>query len=634
MIVGTAGHIDHGKTALVRALTGVDTDRLKEEKARGISIELGYAFMPRSDGEILGFIDVPGHERLIHTMVAGVGGIDVGLLVVAADDGVMPQTREHLNILSLLGIPQGAVAVTKVDRVDAARLVQVHQQLDALLAATPLRLAPRFALIATDAGNEGVSRLRNWLMTRATAASARTAAGRFRLAIDRIFTLKGRGTIVTGTVRAGRVGVGERLVVMPAGHSVRVRSIHTQNRESETSRAGERCALNLAGIEKQALSRGDWLAHPDVLTPSLRLDSRICWLGECDGRAAGANALHIHWGTADQIARVERLAEAPDGDGHFLAQLVFKAPVCAAPGDAFIVRDAQAARTIGGGIVLDPSAPARHRSSAARLAYLAATHVALKGAGIAPLLRASPFGMPLSALERLLDGTAERALMHADARIVTTQTGSFVFANDCWHALLDQVRERVRVFHVDHPDEPGIGRGRLRRMACPTMSEVLWREVVEELLRRQALVLTGPWLRLAEHRITLSSGDQRLADQLKAAIAGGRFEPKWVRDLAATVGSSEQDVRRALLRQAADGAVYQIVRDLFYDAAAVRELRHALHIVEKRDGVVQVAQYRDIVGVGRKRAVQILEFFDRVGHTRRKGDSRNVREDSHWVESA
>ena len=634
MIVGTAGHIDHGKTTLVRALTGVDTDRLKEEKVRGISIELGYAFMPGPAGEILGFIDVPGHERLIHTMVAGVGGIDVALLVVAADDGVMPQTREHLNILSLLGIRQGAVAITKVDRADVGRLVQVHQELDALLLATPLQLAPRFAVNATDPGNEGVSGLRNWLMARTTAGAARTAAGRFRLAIDRIFTLKGRGTIVTGTVRAGRVRVGERLVVMPAGHSVRVRSIHTQNRESDTSGAGERCALNLAGIEKRAVSRGDWLAHPDTLKPSLRLDSRICWLKECDARPASSNALHIHWGTVDQIGRVERLSVTPDSDGHFLAQLAFKSPVCAAPGDAFIIRDAQAARTLGGGIVLDPDAPVRHRSSPGRLAYLAATHVALEGGGVAQLLRASPLGMPLSAVARLLDGAAERALMHVDARIVTTQAGRFVFANDCWHALLNQVRERVRLFHVDHPDEPGVGRGRLRRMACPTVTEVLWREVVEELLRRQELVLTGPWLRLAEHRITLSSGDQRLADLLKAAIAGGRFEPKWVRDLAAAVGSSEQDVRRALLMQAANGAVYQIVRDLFYDAAAVRELRHALHTVEKRDGVVQVAQYRDLVGVGRKRAVQILEFFDRVGHTRRIGDTRSVREDSNWFENA
>jgi selenocysteine-specific elongation factor len=272
MIIGTAGHIDHGKTSLVRALTGVDTDRLKEEKARGISIELGYAYMPLADGEVLGFVDVPGHERLVHTMVAGVGGIDFALLVIAADDGVMPQTREHLAILQLLGITRAAVALTKIDRVDDARILTVDSQIAGLLAPTPLSDAPLFPLVATHLADPGVAALRAHLHAVAANCPKHPDDGLFRLAIDRVFTLPGRGTVATGTARAGRVRVGDTIAVMPAGTLVRVRSIHAQNRDAGMGLAGQRCALNLVGIEKTALARGDWLADPRVFLPSTRID--------------------------------------------------------------------------------------------------------------------------------------------------------------------------------------------------------------------------------------------------------------------------------------------------------------------------------------------------------------------------
>ncbi len=276
MIVGTAGHIDHGKTSLVRALTGVDTDRLKEEKARGISIELGYAYVPvdgaAEDAEpVLGFVDVPGHERLVHTMVAGAGGIDFALLVIAADDGVMPQTREHLAILDLLGVARGAVALSKADRVDAARVREVEAQITGLLEPTALKGAPVFPLDAVTAGDPGVAALRAYLHGAAAAAARRDESGLFRLAIDRVFTLAGQGTVATGTVRAGRVRVGDSVTVMPAGVPVRVRGIHAQNRAADVGGAGQRCALNLAGIEREAVARGDWLADARLFRPSLAL---------------------------------------------------------------------------------------------------------------------------------------------------------------------------------------------------------------------------------------------------------------------------------------------------------------------------------------------------------------------------
>ncbi len=354
MIIGTAGHIDHGKTSLVRALTGVDTDRLKEEKVRGISIELGYAYTPLAGGEVLGFVDVPGHERLVHTMAAGVGGIDFVLLVIAADDGVMPQTREHLAILELLGISRGAVALTKIDGVDEARVGAVKLQIAALLASTALSDAPLFPLVATQADDSGVAALRKHLHAAAANWPRRAEDGLFRLAIDRVFTLPGRGTVAAGTVRAGRVQVGDMLAVMPAGREVRVRSIHAQNRDTAAGRAGQRCALNLAGVDKSALARGDWLADPRALAASTRFDVHLHTFA--GGRAlANRTPLHIHVGTAHRVAHLVCLegSELKSGAGARV-QLVFDKPMCASAGDAFIARDAQALHTIGGGVVLDP----------------------------------------------------------------------------------------------------------------------------------------------------------------------------------------------------------------------------------------------------------------------------------------
>jgi selenocysteine-specific elongation factor len=365
MIIGTAGHIDHGKTTLVRALTGIDTDRLKEEKARGISIELGYAYTPLPGGDVLGFIDVPGHERLIHTMVSGACGIDFALLVIAADDGVMPQTREHLAILELLGVSLGAVALTKTDRVDRDRVRDVQAEIVATLSVTPLRDAPVFPVNATAVDDPGVESLRSHLHETAAQFPLRRDQHLFRLAVDRVFTLTGHGTVVTGTVFSGRVRTGDTVAIMPSGTQVRVRSIHAQNRPANSGRAGQRCALNLAGIETSAIARGDWLADPRALVPTSRTDVRLKLLpGDSSRRLSSWAPLHIHLGTAHHVAHVVPLESTELLPGESArVQLVFDAAICVTPGDRFIARDAQAVHTVGGGAVLDPAAPARKRRS-------------------------------------------------------------------------------------------------------------------------------------------------------------------------------------------------------------------------------------------------------------------------------
>jgi selenocysteine-specific elongation factor len=306
MIVGTAGHIDHGKTSLVKALTGVDTDRLKEEKARGISIELGYAYLPLRGGEVLGFVDVPGHERFVDHMVAGATGIDYVLLVIAADDGPMPQTLEHLDIVELLGVRTGAVAMTKIDRVDDARREECRAQIGSLLQNTSLAGVPVFPV--SSVSGEGLDALKEHLTREASSFAGRRSGGAsFRLAVDRCFTLDGVGTVVTGTVSSGEVRVGDEVVVTPSGRTARVRSLHAQNRASTAGRCGERCALALAGLAKNDIARGEWIVAPRLHAPTSRFESRLRLSPRESRSLAHWSPVHLHLGTEHVMARVALL---------------------------------------------------------------------------------------------------------------------------------------------------------------------------------------------------------------------------------------------------------------------------------------------------------------------------------------
>ena len=628
MIVGTAGHIDHGKTTLVRALTGVDTDRLKEEKERGISIELGYAYTPLPDGEVLGFIDVPGHERLVHTMVAGACGIDFALLVVAADDGVMPQTREHLAILGYLGVTRGAVALTKIDRVDTRRRSEAEREAQAALGATALSQAPLFAIDATATADPGLAALRQHLAEAAATTAERADDRLFRLAIDRVFTLAGHGTVVTGTVFSGSVRSGDTLALMPARLPVRVRSIHAQNQPAELGRAGQRCALNLAGIEKSAIARGDWLAEPRLLAPSIRLDVRLTLLAESAARLGAWAPVHVHLGTEHRLAHAVPLEQAQLAAGDSgRVQLVFEAPLCALPGDRLIVRDARARHTIGGGLVLDPAAPARRRRSPQRQQYLTALEALLSGEGLGALLACAKYGATMSELTRVTGRAPEDIALPCGSLTVASGDECFVLLPERWQALRSGALAALGRFHAEVPDEPGPDVGRLRRMCFPDIPAAMWRALVEELAREQLVRRSGAWLHLPEHVVMLSAADEQLARKLQPLLVAGRFDPPWVRDLAATLHEPEERVRTVLRKQVARGGVYQVVRDLFYARERIAELAGIIEACAREQGAVNAAGFRDAVGLGRKRAVQILEFFDRVGYTRRVRDAHVRRSD-------
>lgn len=640
MIVGTAGHIDHGKTRLVRALTGIDTDRLKEEKARGISIELGYAYVPlegdAAAGEMLGFVDVPGHERFVHTMVAGATGIDFALLVIAADDGVMPQTREHLAILAWLGVERGAIALTKVDRVDAARLAEVRAQVAALLAGTPLRDAPSFACDSTDPADAGIAALRAYLHAQAAGAAGRQGASAheelFRLPIDRVFTLPGHGTMVAGPVHGGRAEVGANLRLMPQGIAVRIRSIHAQNRAAAAAEAGQRCALNLASIGRDAISRGDWIADPRAFLPSPRVDVRL----HLDADAPPLRdwtPLHVHWGTMHRLAHAVVLdggQASPGGTRSMLVQLVFDAPVCAMTGDHFIVRNAGATATLGGGVVLDADPPQRRRRSPARLAWLAALERLAAGDGIEALLRQSPLGLSMAALARHCRLPAQRIVLPADARHVEGRDDGHAILLTHWQALCDQVLESLRTWHQRRPDEPGVDSGRLQRSTLPGLAPALWQALLHELQANGRIQRNGAWWHLPGHDTPLPERERALLPELLPLLSAGGFDPPWVRTLAAQTGADEELVRATLRHAAARGEVFQVVSDLFYHPQRIAELAGTLGALARTHGAVEAALFRDAIGLGRKRSIQILEFFDRVGYTRRVGDSHRLRNDMQW----
>ncbi len=629
MIVGTAGHIDHGKTAVIKALTGMDADRLKEEKARGITIDLGYAFYPLSHGAVLGFIDVPGHERFVHNMLAGATGIDFVLLVVAADDGVMPQTREHLEIFDLLGVKDGAVALTKIDRVEPARVVAVRAEIEALLCGTALAGSPVFAL--SNVTGDGVPTLRTHLEAVAVSPLAGAVDGCFRLAVDRCFILAGSGTVVTGTVFSGSVGVDDHLLVSPSGREVRVRSIHAQNREVERGLAGQRCALSLVGIEKKEIARGDWVLDPAAHAPTARFDAALKLSTSATRALRHWTPVHVHLGAADVMGRISMLQGKgiePGGSGR--AQLVLDQPVGALRGDRFILRDQSAQQTLAGGVVLDPFAPVRKVRTSARLAVLAALQRSTTSDALQQLLNDTPAGVDLSWFARSFNLRAETAeTLYREIPMVVVNvggTGRFGFAPRRWETTQQEVLAALAAEHARAPEVLGLEGRRLRRLATPDLPWQVFTALIDLLLGRQRVARHGPWLHLPQHRIALTDAEEKLWRAVAPLLRATPFQPPWVRDIAQTLAAPEPQVRSLLQRVTMLGDTYEVMRDRFFTREAITELTRIASDLAAETGEVTASEFRDHIGTGRKLAIRILEYFDKTGFSRRVGDTHCVRD--------
>lgn len=630
MIVGTAGHIDHGKTSLVAKLTGVDTDRLKEEKARGITIELGFAYWPQPDGSVIGFIDVPGHEKLVHTMLAGASGIDLLLLVVAADDGIMPQTREHLAIAQLLGIRHGVIALTKGDLADGERIASVTNDLANLLAGGPFENAP--VVPVSSATGHGLEELSGLIRESARRLGSRRADGAFRLAVDRSFTLAGIGTVVTGTVLSGAVETGDHILVSPSGLSARIRSIHAQNRPAQAGRAGDRCALNLAGpdISKHAIRRGDMILAPYLHAPTARIDAELTVLPSETRPVTMWMPVRLHHASAETLARVVLLGEDPIAPGRSAnVQLVLDAPIAAAAHDRFVLRDVSATRTLGGGRFLDLRPPERKRRSPQRLAQLAALAQSDPADALARLLGIEPGYADLTAFarDRALGANATAALSRQLGLVhIAARDYGFVFLPETWDALTASVLETLKRYHEEAPDLPGMGLERLRLAVQPRLPAAVFRAALARLAAARHVIVEGSWIRLPEHEVRLTPDDERLWTRIAPLIGDKeRFRPPRVRDIGHLLGIREEDIRRLFKLVARRGDVHEVAHDHFFLRSTVGEMvRIAARLAAEHPDGFNAAQFRDQLDNGRKVAIQILEFFDRHGVTFRRGDLRRI----------
>lgn len=632
MIIGTAGHIDHGKTSLVRALTQIDTDRLKEEKARGISIDLGFAYLPLpgNDQDILGFVDVPGHEKFVHTMLAGAASIDFVLLAVASDDGIMPQTREHLAIVNLLGIERGIVVITKCDLVDAARLAEVETDIRNALTAT--MLADAAILPVSTVTGEGLDRLKAALESEALSFPHRRTDGRFRLAVDRSFTIQGAGTVVTGTVLSGGVRIGDQLTISPSGKQVRVRTIHAQNRPSETAQAGDRCALNLAGegISKDAISRGDMVLSPDLHMPTDRIDASLSILPSERKPIDQWFPVRLHHASAEVGARIVLLQDndlAPGAQGR--VQLVLDRPIAAASGDRFVIRDVSAQRTIGGGRFLDLRPPQRKRRSPERMAQLDAHAMDDPVQAARALLSVDPFYLDATAFlrDRALSDEPHALAQALHATVLPQGQSQLLLLPERWSELRSAILERLRLFHDENPDLIGMGVERLRLLLRPRLPASAFRAAITALTDAQLVKLDGAWLRLTDHEVTMSDADTALWQRIAPMLGGeARFRPPRVRDIAGLLDEREEEIRRILKLGCRMGRVHEVAHDHFFQRSTIAEMIGILSAIDEEfdGGWFIAARFRDRVDSGRKVAIQILEFFDRNSVTIRRGDLRRL----------
>lgn len=608
MIIATAGHVDHGKTTLLQAITGINADRLPEEKARGMTIDLGYAYWPQPDGRVLGFIDVPGHEKFLSNMLAGVGGIDHALLVVACDDGVMAQTREHLAILQLTGKPTLTVALTKADRVETARVEEVKAEVEAALAEFGFTGATLFTVAATE--GLGIAGLRDHLLQ--LSARAHPQHQRFRLAVDRAFTVKGAGLVVTGTALSGEVNVGDTLWLTGVDKPMRVRGLHAQNQPVAKAWAGQRIALNIVGdAQKEDLNRGDWL----LAVPPPEASERVIVELQCHTPLSQWQPLHIHHAASHITGRVSLLEGV-------LAELVLDTPLRLADNDRLVLRDISARLTLAGARVVTLNPPRRGKRKPEYLQWLRAL-AAAQGDDVQALdihLQRDAVRLDDFAWARQLSDEGLKALINRPDYL---QAGNSLLSAPLAARWQRKLLDALARYHDQHRDEPGPGRERLRRIALPMEDEALVLLLIEQMRESGTVHSHHGWLHLPEHKAGFTDEQQAIWQRVVGLFAD---EPWWVRDLAREA-NVEESLMRAVLRQAAQqGMITAIVKDRYYRNDRIVAFAKMIRELDLERGSTCAADFRDTLNVGRKLAIQILEYFDRIGFTRRRGNDHILRD--------
>jgi selenocysteine-specific elongation factor len=628
VVVGTAGHIDHGKTSLVKALTGIDTDRLPEEKARGITIDLGFAFLEEPGGLTIEIVDVPGHERFVKNMLAGVGGIDLAMLVIAADEGVMPQTREHLAICSLLHIKAGLIALTKADLGEPDWLELVREDVAGAVRDTFLAGAPILPVSAKT--GQGLDDLRAALRALAESVPQRGTDQLPRLPIDRVFTVKGFGTVVTGTLAAGALGVDERVEVYPRKTEAKIRGLQTHGHPVTSARAGQRTAVNLQGLERAAIARGDVVGLPGTLVPSLLVDGTLELLKDAPRPLRSRARVRFHVGTSEIMARALLLdrTELEPGETSF-ARFRLEAPLVARPGDRFVVRSYSPVVTIGGGTLLDVDPPRFKRKGPALVAHLTllqtgnpeavleehVRHVGAAGVRLGTLAGRVPFGP--AQLRGLLDA------LQAAGRVIAVDRDWFIHP-DSFARLRSLVVEALAAFHHASPLKPGMSREELRSRAGAA-DERVFAFLLSSLGVDGTVKTERDKVRLASHEVRLSPEQQRIIDRLEEDFLRAEAAPPSAEEAMgrAGLGGDEEHELFQVLVQA--GKLVRVKESLFFHARALDTIQTKLVALLRERKEIGPADIKDLLGISRKYAIPLLEFFDQRRVTARVGERRILR---------
>jgi len=630
LVLGTAGHIDHGKSALIKALTGTDPDRLAEEKERGITIELGFARLQLPSGRSMGVVDVPGHERFVRHMVAGATGIDVVLLVVAADDGIMPQTREHLAIIDLLGIERGVVALTKADLVEPDWLELVRDEVAALLAGTSIEGAPVVAVSSVT--GTGLDELRAALDEVAAEAPSRQASLPMRLPVDRVFTIAGAGTVVTGTMWSGSARKDDPVQLYPAGKSARVRGVQVHGEHVASASAGQRVAINIAGIEKHEISRGDIVAAPGSLEVTERFDARFTYLGipGVDKVFETGTRVHVHHGTREVLGRVllmeaDQLAPGQTG----FAQVRLEEPIAPRYSDRFIVRSYSPTYTIGGGVILDVLPPRRTPLAPHERELLESLDAGDVAGAAVGLLEAR--AVPMTSAHVAADLGVPRAevadaLNAADLSRLKVGGDTYYVSGAASAALLQSIETELRAFHQAEPTAPGIATAALRDRVNRRLDARVFDALLERAAEAGVASVAGGIVSHPEAAVTARSTESAAVDALRQALREDGLAPETTDALARESGVDMDVARRALRKLADDGEIVRVASDLHFSREALDEARRRIeeHLRSRPEGAT-AAGLRDALGVSRKYAIPLLEYFDAGGLTKREGDVRVLR---------
>jgi selenocysteine-specific elongation factor len=629
IIIGTAGHIDHGKTSLVKLLTGVETDRLKEEKERGITIELGFAPVTLPSGVRLGLVDVPGHERFIKNMVAGATGVDMVLFVIAADEGIMPQTREHLAICQLLGVKIGVVALTKADMVDEEWLEMVTDDVREYLSGSFLEDAP--IVPCSSITGQGKEELLAAVDEAAVTVTSRTSDGIFRLPVDRVFTMKGFGTVVTGTLISGAVSSGQEVVFLPGDKKARLRGMQVHGELVDDSAAGTRTALNLQGIDKDDIHRGQTASVEGVLRSTLMLDVKIKLLSSANRPLKNRERVRLHLFTSEVMTRVAILdSEVLEPGAEGLVQLRLEEPAIALPGDRFVIRSYSPMTTIGGGHIIDVL-PRKHRRNRPQVIELLTSLdegspeervvTLLNDAGEHGLMDtdlALRNGVEIAGMKKILDAMAE------SNRVVVAAAGErvLVYSAEVFNQLQERLVRALEKFHQANPAKTGIGREELRMRVAREMPDRPYKNLLSALESREEIAVDGDNVRLLAHQATLSPEQEKIAGKVMKKLSASGISPPFLPDLAEELKAKTADLKAVLNLLAERGDLVRIKDDYFITPQAHSGLMDGVEGWYTSNQEMALADFRGIVDTTRKWMIPLLEYLDRKQVTMRKGDVR------------